>query len=938
MDRRGIKYNFMGRQVPVTNQWLCSTHLTEKQIINCHCDKECVLFGDCCVDSFETFLLTKDYTSVKEFIEDPETLYAKSNLYNIETCYLSLYHKYSSCHELNVNNSIIQIKVIDTCPESYSQTLDPLVQAKCINTTMCALSSIPATLAFSKQWQVVFRNVFCALCHGLDKEDVVLWGSYAKCYDKLNLTNADDAGNAVLKSCTGVYYLPRNVGRVRHCIKDRDLKSKCEATSANSPKEHNDRLACPAYIAPVKFNAKQYKNIHCAYCNKHSKTEFDKLEPIIVIEITTDPNFVYPIIMPASTMVQPGLIPTFKPTTGGAHFIRQPSLKVLFDFSFLTGFRFNVDGTSEHVERHPCTHGSVYDYISNKCKPVFCPFGQEWVDGLCKYKEIQLVDELSLFPKSSVEDEALILSIVTKTHKSHNINATVLLHGYIHKLKEIFTKHEEGIKNRSDSGATETFSVNEKRLFQNSDAENITFFAELHMHLGDDENFNDLINCVTRFRRLISKGNINRLVDIQDVSLSNRKVENTYSCTDERHLRQLPDITFDTVNNTVYLINRQVNVGYHALVTRFSFRFLPDSSKPLVQQALICSLLQCPQMKLSADEYVFINDTLQMKTSGERLLSDQYEFRNGTIFVCIPEKKGRPIPGFYKHLHSARIIQMVTSILSLTALGVTIMIYIKSASLKTLHGKTLVSLSVSLIGAQLAGLLENESSEIFCKIIAIVMHFSWLAAFGWMSMISYDMLRTFFGRQTTVTNTHSDRKRYFIYSLIGWVLPASILVVCIILDNVIITEIWQPGYARDGVCFIVSDMVRLVFFQVPFVLSVLFNTLAFVLTVYSISTKRKANPHSKRSSDRLYSFIYLKLSVVMGVTWLFVILASITNQPVFWYLHLVLNGLQGVFVFISFALRTALWKKIKIKKPRIVKFRCKDSTLYSISGSSSLHY
>ena len=934
-DRWTFRYKFMGRLMPVTSNLLCSTPEDKRPEPRCHCDIDCVLYGDCCVDAFKTYLAITDEQSLIDTIKEPEKIFTESDPYSFESCYKSLYHKYGSCHDLNINNEDVSVSFIDKCPENRTEPVDPLIQNKCVNIPACEWSSVPATLAFSKERQVVFRNIFCALCHGLNEEDVIVWHAYAKCHVVIDLNKTYNDRQNMFQHCKGVFKPPQNVGKLRQCIKERDLHSECNIKTRRSD-TNKDSLACPVYLAPVNFNGKQYKNIHCAYCNKKDHTKFDKVDPIVDVELTTD-TLLIPFTIPSGPQMptaQPRTTPIYLP--GGDPSKDLPSMKILFDFDFRSGFSFNVEGSSHHFGGNRCKGKGVrYDYISNSCRSIICPFGQEWIRGMCRYEELELVSHSEIYPVSRTRDQAdhLLLAIVSLADQL--INETVLFQSFEYKLNETFTNY---IKGKPNANATEKDSKSiqaevMKKIIINEQSKEYTYTVLLDIVYDDQAIcFHEIVTCIAKFRRLIERGNQIQRSKIQAVSLSNRNQDESYSCNGDRHIRHLMDVTYDIHNNTVYLVNKDVNVAYHARYSRFTFDFLSETSIPIVRDSIICSLLECPQMDLSDGEYTIINNTLRLNGNDDFVPHDKYEIRNETVYVCIPSTHRDDYMPF-KHLHSTQIIQRFTYSLSLLALSLTIIIYVKSASLRTLHGKTLVSLSVSLIGANVTSLLETEVSHGFCKAVAIIMHFSWLAAFGWMSMISYDMLRTFFGKQTTVKNSRSDRKRYLLYSITGWFGPGLIVIICIVLDITEISDVLNPAYGKHGGCFIVGKRVRLIFFQVPYAASVLFNTVAFILTVYGISTKRKANPHSKRSKDRIYSLIYLKLSVVMGITWLFAILASITNQPVFWYLHLVLNGSQGVFVFISFSMRASIWKKIKLKKPRLGKNGMKATTFYSISGS-----
>ena len=934
-----IRYRFMDRLMPITSNWLCSTKDSSVEP-GCQCDIDCMLYGDCCVDAFKKYSATKDEQALMDIIKQPENIFSESNPYSFESCYRSLYHKYGNCHDIKINDKDVSALFIDKCPENHTLTVDPLVENKCVNISVCEWSAVPATLAFSKEWQVVFRNIFCALCHGLRAEDVIVWHAYAKCHIDVDLNKTYSDNSNMFQHCEGVFKPPQNVGKLRKCIKEKDLHSKCNINT-NDKNARKDNLSCPVYIAPVSFNGVNYKNIHCAYCNKKNNFKFDKVESIIHVDQT------YESILPSAipNLRPPGhplpTTPKFHITGGSSLEKFQPSMKVLFDFDFNSGISFSKEGSSRHIgrNRNRCKGRKLrYDFISDTCKPIICPFGQTWIHGMCRYEELILVSVSDIYPRSGpdFDEDHLILEVVSLADK--RINESIVYRSFEHKLNETFTHYVESRRNKNDS-AIDSESIHTevvKKIIFNEPFQEYTEYT-IHLDIVYDNQtvyFHEIVNCIAKFRRLVERGNPIRHFKVKRMSLSNRNHGGHYFCYDQRHIRTLRDMTYDVVNDTVYLVNKEINVAYHARYSRFTFEFLSENSTPIVRESLICSLLECPQMAVAEDDYTFVNGTLRLKGRDKIVPQDNYEIRNGTMYVCMSPRPPDDSMSF-KYFYSTRIIQIITYTLSLLALSLTIIIYVKSASVRTLHGKTLVSLSVSLIGAHATSLMETEVSHGLCKAVAIVMHFSWLAAFGWMSMISFDMLRTFFGKQTKVTNSRSDRKRYLSYSLIGWILPTVIVIICIALDISGIPETLNPAYGEHGGCFIVGTRVRLIFFQVPYAASVLFNTVAFILTVYGISTKRKANPHSRRSNDRTYSVIYLKLSVVMGVTWVFAILASITNQPVFWYLHITLNGLQGVFVFISFAMRASIWKKIKLKKRRLGNKRIKETAFYSISGSQN---
>lgn len=52
----------------------------------------------------------------------------------------------------------------------------------------------------------------------------------------------------------------------------------------------------------------------------------------------------------------------------------------------------------------------------------------------------------------------------------------------------------------------------------------------------------------------------------------------------------------------------------------------------------------------------------------------------------------------------------------------------------------------------------------------------------------------------------------------------------------------------------------------------------------------------------------------MGVTWVTRFTASFTKNAVFWYIFVILNSLQGVFIFLSFVLTKKVYRLITKKQ------------------------
>ena len=110
------------------------------------------------------------------------------------------------------------------------------------------------------------------------------------------------------------------------------------------------------------------------------------------------------------------------------------------------------------------------------------------------------------------------------------------------------------------------------------------------------------------------------------------------------------------------------------------------------------------------------------------------------------------------------------------------------------------------------------------------------------------------------------------------------------------------GYGDSEICWLTEDNAYTYFVTIPVALLLLFNITAFVITAWYLR-KHGQNRAAVQSSNKQQSnlSIYVKLSTLMGFTWLFGLLALVvTSTTVFWYFFVILTSLQGVFVAVAF--------------------------------------
>jgi len=113
-------------------------------------------------------------------------------------------------------------------------------------------------------------------------------------------------------------------------------------------------------------------------------------------------------------------------------------------------------------------------------------------------------------------------------------------------------------------------------------------------------------------------------------------------------------------------------------------------------------------------------------------------------------------------------------------------------------------------------------------------------------------------------------------------------------------------------CWIRNGRANLVLFGIPIGIIILVNAIFYVLTIFSICKKRRANRESQLrrfSRTKLPSQVkfYTQMGIIMGFTWISGFLLTVTSHTghdilnlILVYFFLVLNSSMGVFVFFVF--------------------------------------
>ncbi|XP_055998836.1 G-protein coupled receptor Mth2-like [Ostrea edulis] len=206
----------------------------------------------------------------------------------------------------------------------------------------------------------------------------------------------------------------------------------------------------------------------------------------------------------------------------------------------------------------------------------------------------------------------------------------------------------------------------------------------------------------------------------------------------------------------------------------------------------------------------------------------------------------------------------------------------------------MASLFVAQLLHLVAPFIFEMKNQSLCKALSIVTHFAFLAAFFWMNVMSFDIFFTFSTGLTNLGERETSSKRMRFYWLYAW-LGAAIIVGSAASVEYTSDSSIKPGYGT-GMCWISNSRGLLVFFLVPIAILLFSNFVFFLISAISIHMSSKKISRILKRKNTCKLLIYIKLSVVMGLTWCFGFSAAATNSQALWYLFIFFNTLQGLFI------------------------------------------
>ena len=329
----------------------------------------------------------------------------------------------------------------------------------------------------------------------------------------------------------------------------------------------------------------------------------------------------------------------------------------------------------------------------------------------------------------------------------------------------------------------------------------------------------------------------------------------------------------------------------------------------------------CPKFELQPGEFNVLNETtVFVEQYGALLLEGDYVLQeDGVLVICaLPHGALDGLAKFDANMGQVTLICLGVSIICLTA---HILVAAVVPELQNLSGKNLTSLSVALLGGYVSFIAlmfvdKTSIGEANCVVLAVIMYFFFMSSFFWMMVIAFDVCRTLRLASTQLRlATGKQWKKFGLYSLIGWVAPLTLTTAVVVIEHLkdSVPEDYRPGFGDSGLCWFSNKKALLVYFAVPFAKVMMANIFLFVYSACVVYGAAKNTAKLTTCTPKTNFYLYLRLAVIMGLTWIIGLVAGFVDVQGVWYAFVAFNTLQGMMIFISFTCTKKVYKTLQDK-------------------------
>ncbi|KAI8512634.1 Kringle domain [Branchiostoma belcheri] len=186
-----------------------------------------------------------------------------------------------------------------------------------------------------------------------------------------------------------------------------------------------------------------------------------------------------------------------------------------------------------------------------------------------------------------------------------------------------------------------------------------------------------------------------------------------------------------------------------------------------------------------------------------------------------------------------------------------------------------------------------------CTAFAILLHYHLLTAFTSMNALSYDLFLTF--------REGAARAKLHKYVLYTWLAPVPVVVAAVFVEFFPAISV-RVGYGEK--CWIGDPIASLVAFGVPVFCALLANAVLTILVLLSIRKSFQIADAALSRSGSSKAWVYLRISFLMGFTWILGFVYPYIDNRAPEYIFIVLNASYGLLLTLLMTLTSEVVQKI----------------------------
>ena len=252
--------------------------------------------------------------------------------------------------------------------------------------------------------------------------------------------------------------------------------------------------------------------------------------------------------------------------------------------------------------------------------------------------------------------------------------------------------------------------------------------------------------------------------------------------------------------------------------------------------------------------------------------------------------------------------------------------YFMLQNIRTIPIKNLTNLAATLLMFEvfwlIPGIGDVSKASSLCTAVTIIEHYFLLAYFISMSVIAFHTYKIFAKNlpASPRPSEENDGKLFWIYASVVWLASAAFVAICTLLDALAIVHL---GYGHSDICWLTGEDAHIYFVAIPIGTLLLFTGIAFSFSVFYLRKHSRDRIATRRALGQRPAhslLLYVIISTLMGLTWLFFALLTVVAKPstvVFWYMFVIVTSLQSVFIALAFVLNV---KRLKLRRKSSMTF------------------